>query len=291
MKTYFKKGFAYLAIGFVILFLLRLIYGYFVPNERFLTASSGSPADGVLSGLQLSRNNYASDKLMKFSLDSAQPRSVDQKYEMVGSLLAQTTAFDDDEKKSRALVKKYNAQIQLEQSSGLSGNKRLTLAIGVQPPSFDNLVSELRGIGKPISFETNKTDKTNEYKELNAQRVSLEKTRDALVALKSKGGSIEDQMNLESKILETETSLQETGVKLGEFDAENEFCTVKFGLSEQRASSSKIPFLYRVRVALEWTIRYYLLLLLVALAGALAILVTMVVVDKVVAYRAVEAEE
>jgi Domain of unknown function (DUF4349) len=291
MKTYFKKGSIYLAIGFVTLFLLRLIYGYFVPNENFLTVANERSDAGLMSALQLSRNNYATDKLTKFDGGSVQPRSVDQKYEKVGSLLSQTAAFDDDEKKSRELVKKYNAQIQLEQSSGLPGNKRLSLAIGVQPAGFDNFIAEIKTIGRLMSIEINKTDKTNEYKELNAQRVSLEKTRDALLALKSKGGTIEDQMNLESKILEIETQLQETGVKLGEFDAENEFCTVKFGLSEQRSANVKIPFLYRVRVALEWTIRYYLLFLFAVLTGTLVILVTILVLDKVRAYRSTEAEE
>jgi hypothetical protein len=173
----------------------------------------------------------------------------------------------------------------------LPGSKRVSLAIGVQPASFDNFVSELKSIGRLVTIVIDKTDKTNEYKELNAQKVSLEKTRDALLALKSKGGGIGDQMNLESKILEIETDLQEKGVKLGEFDVENEFCTVKYSLSEQSTNVARIPFLYRVRVALQWTIKYYLLSILIILAGALAILITVLLVEKVKAYRAVEVEK
>ena len=37
---------------------------------------------------------------------------------------------------------------------------------------------------------------------------------------------------MENKILEVEESIQKLGVKLGEFDTENEFCTIKFSLSE-----------------------------------------------------------
>ena len=280
MKTYIKKGFIYLALGFVVLFCLRLAYGYLVPNENFLVSSNRGNLDGFISG-ELSRKNYATDK-MTYVLDSvnSQPKSVDQKYEKVASLLSKTTTFDDDERKIRDLIKKYNAQVQFEQSSGLPGSKRLNLAIGVQPAKFDSMVAELKGISSLQSSQIDKTDKTNEYKDLNARRVSLEKTRDALIGLKSKGGSLDELINLESKILEKETELQETGVKLGEYDEENEFCTVKYALEEQRAAKAQIPFLYRARVALEWTIKYYLLSLIVLLAGSLTVLVTVIVLNR-----------
>jgi hypothetical protein len=281
VKTYIKKGFFYLALAFVVLFFLRLGYGYLAPAGTGMPISNTySDGRGALD-FSSARKNYATDKL---SFDSGQgmpAKSVDQKYEKVASLLSKTTAFDDDEKKVRDLIVKYKAQIQFEQSSGLPGSKRLNLAIGVNPAKFDSMVSELKGISSLISIEVNKTDKTNEYKDLNAKKVSLEKTRDALFGLKSKGGSINEQINLESKIREIETELQETGVSLGEYAAENEFCTIKYALDEQRAAArAHIPFLHRVRVAFAWTIKYYLMSLMVALAGALTILVTVVVLDK-----------
>lgn len=281
MKTYIKKGFFYLALAFVVLFLLRLGYGYLAP-----TATGGSTSNTYAEGrgalsFTSSRKNYATDKIVFNYAGDSKPKSVDQKYEKVASLDSKTTAFDDDEKRVRDLIKKYNAQVQFEQSSGLPGSKRLSLAIGVNPAKFDSMVSELKAVSSLISIQVNKTDKTNEYKDLNAKKVSLEKTRDALLGLTSKGGSIDEQINLESKIREIETELQETGVSLGEYDAENEFCTIKYALDEQRAGTrAGIPFLHRVRVALAWTIKYYLLSLMVVLAGALTILVTVVILDK-----------
>ncbi len=280
MKTYIKKGFLYLAFGFVVLFCLRLAYGYLAPTGDILpNANVGSAGSGYSFGD--GRKNYATDKLSFDGSQGVPAKSVDQKYEKVASLLSKTSTFDDDEKKVRDLIKKYNAQVQFEQSSGLPGSKRLNLAIGVQPAKFDSMVSELKGISSLVSIQINKTDKTNEYKELNAKKVSLEKTLQALLGLKTKGGSIDEQINLESKIRETETELQEMGVRLGEYDAENEFCTIKYALNEQRATSrSSISFLHRVKVALEWTAKYYLLTLIALLAGALTILVTVLVLDK-----------
>ena len=101
-----------------------------------------------------------------------------------------------------------------------------------------------------------KKDKTNEYKELNAKKQSLEKIRTSLIELKSKGGKIDEYMGLENRILEIEQQLQGLGVSLGDFDDENEFCTVQFSLLEGK--EVKIGTMQRVKVALEWTVKIYL---------------------------------
>ena len=46
------------------------------------------------------------------------------------------------------------------------------------------------------------------------------------------------------------------GVSLGDFDDENEFCTVQFSLLEGK--EVKIGLMQRVKVALEWTVKIYL---------------------------------
>lgn len=278
MKTYFRKGFLFLVLGFVALFGLRLGYGYLVVTDGSPSGSNTGAPNSEAFGF--SKNNYASEKLQRAKGDANQPMSVDQKYEKIAALQSKTRAFDDDEKKIRDLIKSYNAQVQLEQNSGLQGSRRLNLAIGVQPEKFDQMVGAVKGIGSLASIQINKTDKTNEYKDLNAKRVSMEKARDALINLQSKGGKIDELINLESKILELETDLQEAGVKLGEYDAENEFCTIKFALTEDTGGKAKISFLYRVRVALHWTIKYYALSLVVLLAGSLTIFITVLVLEK-----------
>lgn len=121
--------------------------------------------------------------------------TVDQKYEKVGSVVSKTRAFEEDEKAVRELTNKYSALIQFEKSSGLPGSRRVELAIGVPPKRFEPMVGELRKIGELSSIQIDKIDQTNEFKELKAKRASLEKTRDALVNLKSKPGRIEEFTN------------------------------------------------------------------------------------------------
>ncbi len=91
------------------------------------------------------------------------------------------------------------------------------------------------------------------------KKQSLEKIRTSLIDLKSKGGKIEEYMDLENRILEIEQQLQGIGVSLGDFDDENEFCTVQFSLLEGK--EMKIGIMQRVKVALEWTVKIYLRLM------------------------------
>ncbi len=259
MKAQVTKTIIYLVLGFVILFCLRLGYGY-----RYADAATNSNVSTYTDSFEFSKKNYASSK-MNFDGQSQQVPTVDQKYEKIASLGSQSGLFDEDEKKLRDLTTAHNALIQYEQNTGLPGNRKLNLAIGVPPRNFDAMVTKVKEIGKIVSLRVDKTDKTNEYKDLNAKKVSLEKTREGLIALKSKGGSIDESINLENRILEIESELQMLGVSLGEFDKENEFCTVKVTLAEGVLAKTGIPFVQRVKVAFEWTVKFYLMVILILL--------------------------
>ncbi len=156
----------------------------------------------------------------------------------------------------RANIKSNNALIQFEQKNGNVGSRKLHLLIGVPPEKFDFLYEQLIKIGEVQSKQITKKDKTNEYKELNAKKASLEQIRTSLIDLKSKGGDIAEYIGLENRILEIERQLQDLGVNLGDFDDENEFCTVKFSLVEGK--EMKISVIHRLKVALEWTVKIYL---------------------------------
>jgi hypothetical protein len=277
MKKKAKRLFIVIVLGFLGLFCFRLVYGYVAVSD---SVESGIHSYAEANESEFSRKNYASEKLKVEKPADNQSYQVDQKYEKVASMLSQSQSFDTEEKQLREATAKYNALIQYEQRSGLPGNRRLNLAIGVPPDRFDAFVAEAKEIGKLLSIRIDKTDKTNEYKDLKAKRISLEKAREALIALKSKGGRIDESINLESKILEIETEVQSLGVRLGEYDQENEFCTVRVGLQEQTAGKAQISLIHRVKVALEWTVKYYLMVLAILLAAGLITLITVNLLEK-----------
>ena len=285
MKQKIRKGLLYLTLGFVVLFLVRLAYGYLAPAEQATLNPQSALSSVRIAGSDAMamgslKSNYASDKLKVQRGEMGEAISVDQKYEKVASVVSKTSDFDEDEKAVRELTNKYSALIQFEKSSGLPGNQRVELAIGVPPNRFDPMVGDLRQIGELASIRIDKTDKTNEFKELKAKRASLEKTRDALTGLKAKGGRIEEFTNLENRILEIEEQIQSTGVSLGDYDQENEFCTVKLSLEEKGEGVPGISFRHRAVVAMVWTIKYYSYLLAFLTLGTLLTLLVVVVLQR-----------
>lgn len=226
MKLFKQSSLAGGAV-FAALFLMRLFYG--------LLAEEDEKPDTRFESFEFARKNYASEKQQP-GKDAALLSS--QKYEKVATMSTRSGQFEKDEQELRARISDLKAVIQLEQNSGLPGRRVLHLAIGVHPDRLDAMIAAARKIGTLISVNVNKTDKTNEYKDLNAKRISLEKYRQGLLSLKGRNGKIEELISLEQKILEIEKEIQDMGVKLGEFDVENEFCTVKVSLYEGGLPSS-----------------------------------------------------
>jgi uncharacterized protein DUF4349 len=285
MKQKIRKGFLYLILGFVVMFFGRLTYGYLAPSEQAVLNAQGALRSALFTSIGgredgFTKNNYASDKLKVQRGETQEAISVDQKYEKVASVESKTNNFEEDEKAVRDLTGKYSALIQFEKSSGLHRSRRVELAIGVPPDRFEPMVGELRKIGELSSIRIDKTDKTNEFKELKAKRSSLEKTRDALLGLKSRPGRIEELTALEDRILEIEGQIQSTGVRLGDYDQENEFCTVMLSLEEKGAAVPGISFRHRAVVALAWTVKYYTFLLAFLVFGALLTLLVVVILQR-----------
>ena len=273
-----RKTIFWLAALFVFLFVARLIYGYYYPG----TARNNGVTLLGSDDFSVSRKNYASEKIKGESAPQQQQQpsfSQSQKYEKVATLRSKSSQFEADDARLKAMVKGFGAVIQYEQNTGNTGQRSLNLLIGVKPERFDSFYIEIQKIGQILSKSITKTDKTNEYLQLNAKRISLEKTRNALLELKSRGGQIDEYIGLENRILEIEGQLQDLGVQIGDYDEENEFCTVRFSMYE--GESSEISLAQRLKVAFEWTVKYYALMMLGLIFGLVAALVLQTILEKV----------
>lgn len=273
-----------LIIGFFVLFLFRFIYGYTTGlselQEEELSSFFGD-SEGV-------RKNYASDSY-KFKrpvggaadgVASAQLQQFDvnQKYEKTATVRTRTKQFENDEKHTRATIKKFNSIVQFEKNTGRKGNRSIFFLIGAPPDNFDSLYAEMLKVGSVLSKEIVKVDKTSEFKNLNARKNSLEITRQSHLEIKKQSGKIDEYINLQNRILEIEQELQSLGVQLGDFSEENEFCTVKLSLSESH--EIKVSFLHRVKVAFEWAAQYYLMLLGITAFAATTGFFLLLIIDK-----------
>lgn len=261
---------------FIILFVFRFIYGYVAVNNE-----TGSDVNqDFFSGIDNLRKNYASEKFdNNINVANQASFASSQKFEKTASVKSKSSEFEKDEKLIKSTATNYKAVIQYEQNIGKKGNRQIHLLIGVNPVLFDSFYSAIQTIGTIRSREITKVDKTNEYRQLNARKVSIEKALQALNELKARGGQIADFVSLNDKILEVEEKLQELGVELGNFDAENEFCTVRFSLYEG-ATEKNISLYQRVKVSLEWTIRYCAILVLTLFALSFTVFILILLADK-----------
>lgn len=272
-KKNLKRILFWMLFLFVALLVFRLIYGY-------ATVSNENPSQNqFFDDSDSYKRNYASKEYKgKGNSPSQAAITVDQKFEKIAEIRTKSSNFEEEERITRNQIEQNNGLIQVEQKRGNEGNRVLNLRIGVPPEHFDSLYARLCRIGNVTAKQITKTDKTNEYSELNAKKASLEKTRTSLLELKSKGGKIEEYINLENRILDIEQQLQELGVSLGNFDENNEFCTVQFSLTEGKIV--QIGLMQRLKVALEWTVYIYLQILAIVLMATFFAYLLLLVIEK-----------
>lgn len=260
MQFTWGRAAAIAALTFAAIFLLR-----------FLTVGPGNYLDGApgeqnafgqlnqAQSFELSRKNYASAKQMAGGAPPATALADNQKYEKVGSLAQVTKDFDADRTRTFDLIAANSGIVQQERATGQKGRRLLQLGIGVPPDNFDAFIEAAMKIGKGTSIDIVKNDKTNEYLQLRARRQTLEKARTALEELRAGGGSTEERVTVQNRLTEIEQQIQDLGVSLGEFDSQNELCTVKLSLTEK---SDPLPWSARRRAfqAFQLALTDYLML-------------------------------
>ncbi len=272
MKKKIIKGIIIAVSIFIAMLIFRYIYGHIkYPDGQTTQYRPGT----YLSSFNLNRKNIANYKRKGFSKFSKGGKShvpaqdiSSGKYEKVGSMVTQTKKFNRDEKNIYNIITENKAVVQFEQKTGLKekSNRLLKLGIGVNPAKFETMIAKIKKVGKLVSAKVVKTEKTNEYKKLQAKRISLEKSRAALSKYRGVGNKVKELISLENRILEIENQIQSFGVQLGDFDNEHEFVTIKFVLVELKKveTTHKIPVSQRMKTALEWTIIYYYKLINIA---------------------------
>ncbi|NPV91990.1 MAG: DUF4349 domain-containing protein [Firmicutes bacterium] len=271
-KALFKR----ICLVFVLLFLLiyagRVAYEY--RNEgkapQMEVVGSASRDEGVKV------KNYATLK-MDYAEAPGVTQVLDQKYEKVATISSDTSGYQEDENRLYAAIEQNRCVIQKENKRGLPGNRRVEVVIGVKPERFDEAVRSMEGIGRVVSKTVTKTDKTAEYKQMLADRATLEKTKESYVMLRQKGGSITELMTLEQKIIEIEGQIQRQQVSLGEYSDENAFCTINLTLQERTGSSGMGRTAAILWSALVWSAGVYAAVLaIIILTGLAAVVVVSV---------------
>jgi hypothetical protein len=227
---------------FLALFAYRLAWG-----PRLAPQDGETYYGGQQSSIQMVRKNYATTKMAP----AAGTPAGDSKYEKVATLAQNTSSYDADRKRLDEVIAAHQGIVQYEHNTGLTGRRTLSLGIGMPPDRFDAFIEVAKTVGRGVQIEVTKNDKTNEYLQLRAKRATLEKARSGIESLLAAGGSIDERIRAQDKLTSIEERLQELTVSLGEFDTQNELCTVKLTLAE-RALPLPRSLSWRITDAIEW---------------------------------------
>lgn len=264
--TKFKRALLALIALYVGIFALRTVYD-------LITFDDPDPAlgDNYLYS-RLKEDSSVAKNVASLRMEYAGAGGtevLDQKYERVASLSAKTVAYDDDLLKLNGVIEENQAVVQMENEQGLPGGRKLSRVIGVKPQYFDVCLEAVRAVGLPISSTSQKTDKTYEYRQMLAQKAELETRRSSYIALRGQGGTVNEKINLEDKIIEVESRLLALAVDLGEFSDDNALCTINVSLYE----GSPVTVARKIWNAFLWTNGCYFALLGGAVAVCLAAMV------------------
>lgn len=293
-RSRFRRAALVLLSIFVFLFGFRLLYSYTSGGREY---ESGGSISNFFESNDIVRRNYASEKTNRKSFEKSsektgntseapaqttaapRPNGGEIKYEKKGDVRSRSRDFENDEKNVRGKLTAFRCIIQHEQNSGRPGDRELYMQIGVPPEQFDSCFLFLKTIGKVQTADVTKTDQTSEFKNLEARRLSLEKTRESLIEFKRQSGRIEEFMNLQNRILEIEEELQSLGVQLGDFASENEFCTVQLSLVEG-SGPAPVSLMHRLKVTFEWSITYFCYISLALCFVVICAYVSILLIDK-----------
>ena len=254
-----KRIFMFLVLLFVIIFTARTVYVYNTPvvvSAPRLTGYSHFLGESIAFD-RGSVNNFASQKVehTAVGVDAV----LDQKYERIADIVSTTANFNDDFARFHEILDENGAVVQMQDSRGLPGNRRVDLVVGVRPDNFDQMHEAVLEIGNLISSSSTIVDKTLEYRRMLAEKELLERRKERYEELKTHGGSIPELLQLTDRIIQVDIMIQEQLVSLGEYSDDNALCTINFSLYEDISSSEVIrPSISNVLWnALTWSVGVY----------------------------------
>lgn len=256
------------------LFVIQLVYRY-VRSDEIATASVNT---GIF---EVSRKNYVSYK-RDVQVDPGSSGN-SEKFEKIARLSSVTSAFDEDRQHLYQLIVEGRGVIQFESLKGLRGRRIYYLSAGVPPETFDTTVDRLQAIADPTDVSIEKTDRTGEYLALLERRASLQKTRASLTALRAKGGSMDELLKLENRLLEIDEELQDTNLSIGQFNAGDEFCTVEFSLREKEGLTGHRIY-HIVKDSVIWTVSLSVMLLFLGTLAAIGIWILLLLKERLPDY-------
>ncbi len=152
------------------------------------------------------------------------------------SLRLSTTDFDGDLQKLSQLLKGKGGYVEYSDISVDSGTRRYaSFTLRVPKDRLDEYLGVAQGIGYTLSFSESQEDVSEQYMDTDTRLATQKAKMERLQALLSKALLVEDILQIEREIADTQYQIERLTGSLRGLDSKVDYATVSLYVTEQRA--------------------------------------------------------
>ena len=217
-------------------------YGYYVKEEPL---DGFAPRSAAVNGAAYALDDTAAWAEEALVMDEASTAGETQSAD-TGSKIIRTAylslvsrSFDEDLAAIRALCKDAGGWIASSQESTGSGGLRTAgLTLRIPSSELDGFLSGASGIGRVTRRDESAEDVTESYQDTQTRLETQRQLMARLQSLVTEAASLKDLLDLESKIADTQYSIDRLQGSLNATDRKVDYATVDVSLREERAKEA-----------------------------------------------------
>ena len=207
------------------------------------------------------------------------------------SLNLVTRAFDEDLVKLNEALINVGGYIEYSNISGDRGSKRYAgMTLRIPKNQLDDYLKEVKGFGRVTSITESQEDVSDQYSDTKTRLLTQTTKMSRLQELLSKANLVEDILNIEREIADTQYQVDSLTGSLRGIDSKVDYSTVQLSLQEEIATTepTELSLSQRIKLAVSdaWQatnefLKNLLVLLVVVLPYILFMIVLIVIIKKI----------
>ena len=165
-----------------------------------------------------------------------------------------TRAFDEDLEKLNAALEQYKGYVEYSDIAADRGNRRYAnFTLRIPKDNLDSFLDQVKGVGQTVSMTESQEDVSERYSD-TATRLQTQTTKmERLIDLLSKAVYVEDILQIEREIADTQYQIDRLTGSLRGMDSKVDYSTVSLYMTEEvvTVSPTDPTLAERVRLAVS----------------------------------------
>lgn len=203
-----------------------------------------------------------------------------------------TRAFDEDLEKLNAALEQYKGYVEYSDIAADRGNRRYAnFTLRIPKDNLDSFLDQVKGVGQTVSMTESQEDVSERYSD-TATRLQTQTTKmERLIDLLSKAVYVEDILQIEREIADTQYQIDRLTGSLRGMDSKVDYSTVSLYMTEEvvTVSPTDPTLAERVRLAVSdaWAMTVdfledFVVLLTVTLPYLIVLIVVILIIRRII---------